>query len=121
MDIGKYPLVKEIGSEAFANCVALKSLDLGSATSLVSIGDHAFENCSSLEHIAIPCNVDSSWGDWFKGCSNLRWIDVDPHNVRYSSVGGVLFENEGKNLVYYPMAMGNKYTIPDTVEYIGPL
>ena len=53
--------------------------------------------------------------------TSLKEIDVDPDNENYSSVGGILFDKEGKTLYCYPNALEGAlpfYQIPSSVETV---
>ncbi len=53
------------------------------------------------------------------GYSALDEITVAEGSTSYSSLDGVLFDKEMKELVWYPVAKGVTYTVPDGIERIG--
>jgi hypothetical protein len=55
----------------------------------------------------------------FHGCGRLTGIAVDPLNSSWSSVDGVLFDNNQTVLVEYPEGRVGNYAIPNTVTNIG--
>ena len=60
--------LKEIGSNAFADCSAIKFVDLTNAT---KVGEMAFANCFSIEGVTL--NADGVYGDSiFVGCVALE-------------------------------------------------
>ena len=61
--------------------------------SVTSIGDGAFRDCRSLASVTIPDSVTSIGNSPFSDCSSLTSITVDPSNPNYSSLNGVLFDN----------------------------
>lgn len=65
--------IKEIGRDAFKNCIALESINL--PASLEMINSSAFNECSNLKEIIIPDSLTSvdfeMWGTEFRGCSSL--------------------------------------------------
>ena len=80
---------------------------------VVQISDSAFENCTQLLAVNIPATVKSIGAGVFRGCANLVAINVDTDNSVYCSVGGVLFSEDKKVLVAYPMNRpGNNYLLP---------
>ena len=82
------------------------------------ISADAFSRCKKLGYIYIPASVISISAD-FTSCSKLEYIFVDPGNEKYSSDGGVLFNKDGTELIYYPMAIEESiYYIPYGVEKI---
>lgn len=115
--------LKEIGSSAFNNCTALSAILL--PQTLKAIGSSAF-NGTNLSSVYIPSSVQSiglnSSTDEilnpFSNCTNLKTIDVDPQNEWYTSVDGVLYSKDMKNLIAYPCSVAEDYTTPLTVSKI---
>ncbi|MEE1068844.1 MAG: leucine-rich repeat domain-containing protein, partial [Paludibacteraceae bacterium] len=87
--------------------------------SVTSIGGCAFQGCSSLASITIPNSVTSIGSEVFYGCSSLTSINVDSNNHNYSSVDGVLFNEDQTTVVAYPGGKQDAYTIPNSVTSIG--
>lgn len=57
----------------------------------------------------------------FFGCGALSAFDVDPTNSVFRSIDGVLYQNAGRILVYYPPKRKDRvFRIPDSVEVIAP-
>ncbi len=55
----------------------------------------------------------------FLNCPSLRSIEVGENNPNYCSVNGVLFSKDKTTLILYPPAVGDSYTIPDSVTSVG--
>ncbi len=109
--------VTSIGKEAFFNCSSLNSVTLGN--NVISFGDEAFAGCISLTSIAIPKSVTSIGALAFFNCTSLTAINVDPSNPDYSSVAGILFDNNQTSLIQYPAdKVGTFYAIPNSVTSI---
>jgi hypothetical protein len=91
-------------------------------SSVIAIGSSAFHNCSYLTHVNIGASV-SIFGEGvpfvFSGCTSLQEISVDALNSDYSSVGGVLLNNDQTELIFYPHAKTGSYIIPGNVTSIG--
>ena len=86
---------------------------------VTSIVDYAFLGCTSLTSVTIPDSV-TDIGEWaFYDCSGLQEIQVTTGNSNYSSVGGVLFNAAGTEIVCFPKGFSGVYTIPDGVASIG--
>lgn len=60
----------------FANCTALKDIDL---TNISQMGSNAFEGCTSLKKAIVP-NVNGINGDVFNGCTSLSKVEL-PQNL----------------------------------------
>ncbi|MBO5477480.1 MAG: leucine-rich repeat protein [Clostridia bacterium] len=73
--------IKSIGDEAFAGCVNITSISMGS--NLKTIGDSAFANCTSLENVNFN-NVQEIGNDAFFKC--------------YSMVSGIEFPKTIKSI-----------------------
>lgn len=133
--------VREIGTEAFAECELLTSVvfENAGATSGVpalTVGDRAFYKCEELTSIVLPARLGSisllryelSDGEFSEENTpnafeegSLEEITVAKgHNAKYTSVDGVLFGDYGTTLVYFPTYKEIKdYTIPAGVTKIA--
>ncbi len=109
--------VTNIGDHAFYGCPILTNAMISNGVS--SIGVAAFGYCSNLASVSIPASVNSLGNQVFADCANLAPITVDALNSFYSSVNGVLFNQNLTTLVEYPAAAGGSYTIPNGVTDIG--
>lgn len=96
---------------AFAGCSALETVNLPNG--ITSIGTSAFEDCTSLKQITIPATVTDLGTPLFNGCSSLEAINVTAGNQDYSSVDGVLYNDDASILMMCPGAKSGSYTIPE--------
>ena len=86
---------------------------------VTSIGKASFTDCTELTNVSIPASVTSIGESAFYNCNKLESISVDTGNRNYTSVDGVLFDKEKKNLIEYPVGNAtNSYKIPDSVTSI---
>ncbi len=109
--------VTYIGFEAFASCYSLQNLTL--STNLTAIGDVCFE-LSGFSTLAIPASVTNIGNTVFQGCQSLTAITVAPNNPDFSSVNGILFNQNQTTLVKYPGGLtANAYTVPNGVTNIA--
>ena len=95
----------------------IKSIEIKDG--VTSIGSFAFHSFSSLSSITIPAGVNSIGEFAFCNCQGLSAINVDENNTKYSSVDGVLFNNDKTELILYPInKTGESYEIPNSVTKI---
>ena len=111
--------VTEIEKEAFKDAVRLSTVAFQGNSKLTSIGDFAFANCSSLRAFEVPSRVEYLNGSAFFGTAFLKTIKVQKGSVNFVSNDGVLFDYSGSELVAFPAAKGNTYTLPDNTIVIG--
>ena len=71
--IGELP-IKAIGSKAFQNKSALKSVTL--PDSVLSVGDYAFDSCYAVESIALGDGLQNVGKLAFSNCSALTTLDM---------------------------------------------
>jgi hypothetical protein len=110
--------VTHVDYDAFFGCTSLTGVTIGN--SVTSIGARAFCGCTSLTNVIIPDGVTSVGGDAFSDCTSLTAIAVHALNPVYSSLDGVLFSKNQKEIMRYPEGKtGAYYIIPDSVTSIG--
>ena len=85
---------------------------------VTALGAFAFYGCSMIS-ISIPESVSNIAFNTFNNCNNLLNFMVDPGNLAYSSVDGVLFNQDQTIIVRYPRGRQGEYTIPDGVVIVG--
>lgn len=105
-ELKKYPPKKTSPSYCVPNCV-------------YNISAYAFNNCVYLERVYLTKNVLFISDGTFNGCSNLEEINVDSENSNLSSINGVLYSYDKKELIKYPGGLTNtSFTIINEVEKI---
>jgi hypothetical protein len=109
--------VASIGLNAFNGCNNLTNVALGS--SVTSIGINAFYGCTNLASVIIPGSVTNIGSFAFFNCTSLTMIMVEPDNLTYSSVNGVLFNKDQATLISCPGGLTGAYMIPNSVTNIG--
>ena len=110
--------VTSIKENAFGECSYLRKINL--PESVTTIESMAFYSCDRLTEITLPGSLVSISPYAFKYCGRLKKIDVAESSPYFSSIGGVLFSKDKKELVIYPY--GNyqeSYTVPDGVTSIN--
>ncbi|MEG2396519.1 MAG: leucine-rich repeat domain-containing protein, partial [Oscillospiraceae bacterium] len=108
--------VTSIGDAAFQGCAGLTSLIIGSA--VTSIGQMAFYYCTGLKSITIPDSVTSIYNNPFAGCTALTAINVTEGNKAFSSVDGVLYSKDKKQLLICS-GKSDEFIVPTGVTNIG--
>lgn len=141
MDIAAVTLpdsVEEIEYCAFSSCYNLVRVDM--PASLRVVGSLAFGytdlaevelpeglevlGCQSfistcLTEVTLPASLELVGSGSFACCHDLAAIHVAAGNEAYRSVDGVLFSADGRVLLAYPEARGERYEVPDGVLCIG--
>jgi|GEM_PF-714008 len=109
--------VTSIGSYAFVWCSQLDSIVIPSKVS--TIGDYAFIWCAHLTSIMVPTSVTSLGIAPFSECSALTSIGVDPNNLFFTSVDGLLYNKAMTTIIDCPGGKIGSFVIPDGVTSIG--
>lgn len=109
--------VKTIDYQAFEGCTNLQEAVV--PESVRTIGPSAFSGCTSLYSVNIPEKCESIGSGAFAGCSSLAEISVDPQNLYFTCLDGVLYSKDGTKLVSYLAGRPfTSYTMPNTVKEI---
>ncbi|GHT03348.1 hypothetical protein AGMMS49525_08250 [Bacteroidia bacterium] len=109
--------VKSIEEYTFYACLGLTSVTIPS--SVTSIGENAFSECSGLTSVTIPSSVVNIGSSAFSYCRGLTAINVDIANTKYSSIEGVLYNQNHTVLIQYPVGTQGAFAVPSSVDSIG--
>ncbi len=110
--------VNDIGETAFWNCKDLTKVLISNGVQ--RIGESAFRFCGNLTNITIPSSVTSIGDGALGACSKLSEITIDPDNLCYTSIDGVLFNKRKTSLLCFPAGKQcTYYNIPASVSNIG--
>jgi GH24 family phage-related lysozyme (muramidase) len=85
---------------------------------VASIGNVSFY-FTALTSVTIPESVASIAPYAFGDSLELAAINVDPNNLAYSSLNGILFDKHQTTLIQYPGGLDGSYTVPDGVTTIA--
>ncbi len=119
--------ITRIGNDAFADCSALRSIDIPG--NVKSIGMFAFGGCYRLEEITlnegleviehrafndaiawnlyIPASVREIHGGGITFMPNVDWYEVDDNSEYfYNDEFGAVYSSDGKRLIAYPARSG---------------
>ena len=109
--------VTEIRANAFNGCSALKSVKLSSGVE--TLGSMAFANCTSLNTFTLPASFIEKAADTFKN-TPIKNYEVEKDIEGFSSVGGVLYNEDQSELLLYPIAREDKsFIVPESVGGIA--
>ena len=86
---------------------------------VVNIGSSSFQSAYGLTSVYLPPSVAGIGSQAFSGCSSLQSFNVDPANLVYSSLNGVLFDMARDTLLIFPGGLGGNYAIPNGVTTIA--
>ena len=110
--------VAYLGNEVYYDCDNLEKADL--YVGVEYIGDLAFAYCEKLEEVYIPATVIRISGNPFAGCTGVKSMGLDPNNVDFVLVDGVLYDAAMYTLIYYPACLNAEtFQIPTTVFEIA--
>ena len=79
----------------------------------------AFADCSKVTSIVIPDSVTSIGDGAFEGCIGLTSISVDPNNLNFSSLEGILYDKEKTKIIKVPCGNTGDFVIPNSVISIA--
>jgi hypothetical protein len=88
--------------------------------SVTNIETDAFFDCTNLTSVSLPASVVGIGDYAFYACSALTAITVNTNNPVYSSVAGVLFNENQTTLIQYPAGnAATSYAMPNSVTNIA--
>lgn len=110
--------ITEIGHQGFEHCSDLETVVL--PPTLTVIDGLAFYWCSSLQELTLPSSVSSVTENALFYCDALTAVEVRPGNADYSSRNGVLFDESGSMLLWYPASKSDTaYAVPAGVTELA--
>ena len=89
-----------------------------SGLTVTTIDFDAFDG-DAMTSVSIPSTVTNIGLAPFYSCESLTTITVDPANLFYCSVSGVLFDANTNTLIQFPGGVAGNYAIPGTVTNIA--
>ena len=107
-----------IGYAMFGDLDRLQEIKLPTQTSIIE--QNAFKNCISLTTLSIPAAVTEVTSS--DGCERLNTLSVMPGNTTYTSIEGIIYTQNGEELIWYPEGMIQEtLTLSPTLTSIGEL
>lgn len=107
--------VRVLGGNVFRGCTALTQVPL--TETVVKVGDCAFSGCSLLTRMDFPSSVTYIGGNLF--AASMEYISVAADNAVYSSKDGILYDKAQTQILYVPLGVRGKVTVPSGVTSIG--
>ena len=122
--------VRSIGNAAFRGCLSLANVTI--AEGVTALPSNIFNDCTNLTRISLPAsllNIDPGLTPFsmtvipdytmFHGCTSLTNITVDPLNLSFISVDGVLLDKNQTTLIRCPEGKIGSIAMPDSVTKIA--
>ena len=81
LNFGDKPKINKIGNSAFASSGLNSKLDLSTATNLYEIGSYAFSD-TGLTEVVLPSNLTSLDAGVFQDCTKLSTVSLDKTQVK---------------------------------------
>lgn len=111
--------LKTIGDNAFMRCYNLSFIAFNDG--IESIGEESFSFCGKLKVARFGKRISSIPSSAFNDCDKLAIIDVDDENNSFSTLDGILYSKDKKNIIRCPEGCGSDLiTVFETVESIAP-
>ena len=119
-EIGPFAFSSEDLGDDFAPGSVGQSVVIVLPDTITVIGEKAFY-CSKITTITIPSSVQVIGPGAFAGCSNISAHNVEAGNPVYTTISGVLYNKQKKELVSFPFGRDNASfsIVPDGIESIG--
>ena len=110
--------VSEIGYQAFYYADIAGPVTI--PNTVKTIGSKAFYYCDKISSVKIGSGVTYIDPSAFILTSNNSEYKVESTNKNYTSIDGVVFSKDKKQICFYPQnKSSNSYTIPSYVEIVG--
>ena len=81
---------------------------------------NGYSASTNAQILQIPSTIESIDPGFLTDYYNLKEIRTDEENPAYTSIDGILYSKDGKQLICYPsFKEGTEYTVPEGTEEIG--
>ncbi len=109
--------IEMLPNNLFCDCSSLKTITLPDSLEVIEYS--AFEGCTSLRSISLSANFHLLFMDALNGCDSLERIDVDPKNGKYTSIDGILYSKDMKQIIHFPSSCPESvFSVPQTVSQL---
>lgn len=123
-----FPEARKLGDAPFYYCAALSSVFLPSLETFFddpkreSFGAGAFHGCEAIEEFCVSAaTLERELALVRRRCATLQRIDYVGDSPCFDWRDGVLFNSNGKRLLFCPRTRFGAYVVPDGVEEIDEL
>lgn len=114
-DGSRFTVADELTTDLFADCKLLRNAILpNSATRLAR---NAFARCIALETLTISAGIEYLLPS--SECISLRSIIVSEANSHFTSIDGVLLNQDATEILWFPYGKSGDYQLPPTITAIG--
>ena len=111
--------LKTIGDKAFMRCYSLSYIAFND--SLESIGEESFGFCGKLKVVRFGKSISCIPSSAFNNCDMLAIFDIDEDNAHYSTLEGILYSKDKRNIVRCPEGYDKDLiNVHDSVTTIEP-
>lgn len=111
----RFTAADHLTSGLFAGCTHLRSALLPNSATVME--RNSFAGCQALEVLTVPANVEALLPS--TDCPALKAIKVSEANKRFSSIDGVLFNQNATEILWFPTGKTGDYTLPPSITAIG--
>ncbi len=111
----RYTVTDEVTTDLFSDCALLRKAILPNTAKILA--RNAFARCLALESITISAGMTDVIPS--ADCLSLKDIEVSKANSLFSSIDGVLFNQNATELLWFPHGKGGEYQLPSTLKAIG--
>lgn len=120
--------VSYMGTAAFSECTSIETVNFNEDCQLKEIRANAFNGCSALKNVKLSSGVEELGSKAFANCASLNTFkdtpiknyEVEEGIEGFSSVGGVLYNEDQSELLLYPIAREDKsFIVPQSVGGIA--
>ena len=82
---------------------------------------NAFSGCEYLTEITLPNSLTLAYGEnhLFSSCTGLKRISVSDTHPNHCSIGGILYNKEGTQIIAVPRNLSGTVTLPEGLTSLG--
>ncbi|KAK8838602.1 hypothetical protein M9Y10_033234 [Tritrichomonas musculus] len=118
-------VVTSVSNGAFTTQLGIKSIKFAQDSEIRTIESHAFAN-SKVQQLYFPASVTDLKEGWCRYTFELKRVEIDPRNPRYSVLDGKFvigksdIKNDGYDILVFAVRDITEALIPSYIKVIGP-